>query len=204
MIRILTIFLSFSVLSIVGCNNQNSTITSPSTPAGVIIPLAAGNSWLMADTMWDQTGIVFATQVDTFLVVRDALIAGEKAYVIHWRHIEWAVTNRSDGYYENLGGGFLHLQYKFPANAGDSIHLPSSNNATMQLVSVDSTVIAPAGKFQSYVYRTVDYESGYLYINNDFLDPNLGWIGSDLYRNFSPSAPIRLVERSRLQSNVLK
>jgi hypothetical protein len=201
--RILGMFLILSLGTFVGCNKQ-STITSPSTPAGAIIPLVVGNSWLMADTSWDQNGVMFATQVDTFLVVRDTVIAGEKAFVMHWRHIEWDVTNRSDGYYENIGGGFLSLEFKYPANPGDSIHASRYHNATMQLVSVDSTVVAPAGHFHSYVYRTVEYQSGYLYIFNDFLDPDLGWIGSDRYRNFSPSGPLRLAERSRLLVNVLK
>jgi len=204
--RILTLFLSFSILSIVGCNKQNSTFTSPPTQAGSIIPLAVGNTWLMADTSWDQNGAAFNVQVDTFRVVRDTLIAGEKAYIMHWRRIEYVVVNRSDGCYQGLGGlrGPVTLQYRFPGNVGDSIHASIYYNATMKLVSVDSTVISPAGSFHCYVYRTLEFQSPYLFIFNDILDPNLGWIGSDMYRNFSPSAPLRLAERSRLQSNVLK
>ena len=192
-----------AVLSLSGCGGDGSPVSA--VPEGAIVPLAIGNRWLMDDTVWVASGAVLSISVDTFQVLRDTLMAGQAAYVMHWRNIDLVVANKLDGFYENNHPHpSLRLTFKYPAHVGDSASVARYYGATMVVTSTDSLVSSPAGAFHCYVYYTVEYSGSYTYAFRDMISPDIGFIGYDRYRTDGGNTGLRLAERSRLRAFVLR
>jgi hypothetical protein len=161
------------------------------------VPLAPGNTWVLADTLWDPSGAIISAKIDTNAVLRDTMIAGETRYVLREPHVEYIATNRTDGYWHGRGP-VLELLYKFPANIGDSAQSAEYYYMTTRVASTDSTVLTPSGSYRCYVYRTAGSLAGYRYVWNQYIAPNHGFIGSDSYRSYSDTTMLHLTTTTRL------
>jgi hypothetical protein len=128
----------------------------------VLLPLDAGNQWVMAFTRFDAEGALVESTTDTLRVVGDTTVAGER-----WAEIRCAqapigcipggfYANREDGVWkwsDPSSDEAPYLLYKFPAEAGDAYELPDDQNFTVTVRGTDEPVEVPAGTLSAYHYE---------------------------------------------------
>ncbi|MEP7217366.1 MAG: hypothetical protein ABI876_00535, partial [Bacteroidota bacterium] len=143
-----------AVMAISGCGDSSS----PSSPvtgnqSGKLIPLALGNQWLYATTLYDSTGATTGTRTDTTKVNADTLIQGEQWFFFNDDHAA-PTANRSDGlYYWDPASGTARIYIRIPGTVGDSYE---RGNLRYTLVSTNTTVTVPAGVFSCYQLLVTD------------------------------------------------
>lgn len=162
-----------TLLSLVLLGSGCSGATEPVGATGVIIPLSVGNKWIGEATDY-ASGAVFRIRVDTIGVEKDTVIDGERRYLISRQN---GYVNRSDGAYAwGLGqGGDPLLQFKYPAQVGDSVvHGDSTLKIVVHVLSTDEFVTVPAGTYSCFHYfitgNVSQFETDY------FVAPNIGYV----------------------------
>ena len=62
---------------LLGCSDDNN-ITSPTVQTQEIVPLSIDNSWTYQYTIYDTSGGIIYTSIDSFSVIADTVINGKK------------------------------------------------------------------------------------------------------------------------------
>jgi hypothetical protein len=131
-----------------GCDEDKTT--NPSQVL-TIVPLKIGNQWTYEITERDSAGDVTSIATSAMAVVRDTMINDERWYDFSANGgppMEYFTTNRIDGYWS--GGPSGHLQYKYPAQKGDTYMF---FGLVVTVESTADTVSIPASLFVCYMYR---------------------------------------------------
>ena len=207
MIRPLLVVLTLLAVSLLGCNSDDSPLTIPAEPVHTptVIPLAVGNKWVRSFSLYDTSGVVFSSGVDSIEVLRDSLVRGIKYYVLKMQGLEHLVANRSNGlcWLTNFGEA---LWYKFPATPRDSFFV-YGNTSYVRIPTVDTSIIVPRGTFSCYRYEldgpaSVGAIGGYHEI--EFLSPDNGFIKLEFYSSTYTSATHFLYSRIELIKLTIK
>lgn len=160
------IFLSLLFCSVVfaGCDLWTPGGDDPGDgdDAPVLLPLATGNTWVMAFSRFDAEGNLTQSYTDTLRVASDTTIAGER-----WAEIRCSQTpsgcipggfyaNRDDGVWKWNGPGSdaaPYLLYKYPAEIGDTYPLPEEPNSTVTVIGTEEPLEVPAGTLSAHHYE---------------------------------------------------
>jgi hypothetical protein len=165
-------------LAIASCTDSGSPIDfgDPSAP---IYPLATGNTWTYRISYYDTLGALFQVSDYTDTIGSSRILGAQ----------EWYFWHDPSQYLANLPGGTWYrviqadtttpaqLYFKYPAAVGDrwvtDFLLGSPSEVT--LVSKNTRVQVPAGRFACHVYRYGDTKSV------DYLVPGIGRVYSEIY-----------------------
>ena len=181
-----------------GCSKDDSPVTATYV-AKEIMPLAVGDHWKYAQTLFDTAGNAAATDTDQISVVADSVIQNE-----HWFSLgslgTTFITNRATGLWEyeqgRDSGPIIYLVYKYPAAAGDSVHVNNSTNSVV-VVSADTAIATPIASYHCIEYRAEIQlnELGQLvtYVYDSFFAPNVGEVYYRVSRR-DLAGHLRLVE----------
>ncbi len=169
------LILAFAISS---CTDSGAPVDfgDPSAP---IYPLATGNSWTYRISYYDTLGAL--VQVSDYIdTIGSLTIIGTQ---------QWYFWHDPGEYLSNLPGGTWYriiqrdtitpaqLYYKYPAAVGDQwdVNFLLGPPSKMTLISKNTPVEVPAGRFACHVYRYGDTR------NVDYLVPGIGRVYSDLY-----------------------
>jgi hypothetical protein len=156
-----------------GCKKDNPIKTGDNTSPTIIMPLSVGNQWILKITNADSSNPV--TAIDTMSVEKDTTINGEL-----WFHLRFLgvfgdvnliLTNRADGLYEfyHANSPQVSLWLKYPSAPGAQyVH-----NNPIEVISINDTIIVPAGQFVCYHYSSTFYDY--------WFSPNIGVIKYEEY-----------------------
>jgi hypothetical protein len=138
--------------------------------------MKTGNIWIMRDDLYDSTGGIWHTALDTTIIGRDTLIKNDT-----WRQMvgtKYFWLNKADGLwrYDADVTDAPELLLKYPAAVGDSWNfMQGASTSRVTVVSLSVAITVPAGTFDCYCYRinisatSADYEDYYV-------KPGLGMI----------------------------
>jgi hypothetical protein len=182
------ILLNLAVFTLSSCKKSNPV----STPAEEqIYPLAIGDTWVTLSTVYDTTGVVLWTELDTSTVWSDTIVSGKMWYSISSLPSRGPIyyTNESDGFWEMIVGiSGPTLLYKFPANAGDTWSV--QGNAVSfnkgSLLSNGVSVTVPKGTYDCYEYRM--FENSQL-VEDAYFYPGVGLVELNVYSNTNSGRP---------------
>lgn len=179
------ILLSFSLLVILlfitftGCKKED--LTGPEqTQASVIMPLKVGNEWNFTEAYYDSTEKVIINIDTQNKVIKDTVIQNETWAVMDFGYVKQLFTNRQDGLYFSLPNQFSpQLAFKYPVEKG---YIYNYETGSLAIVSTDTSITVPAGKFSCIKYymevKGNGILSSYAYI---FMSPQIGIIKSERY-----------------------
>ena len=193
MIKI-SILLFFTTI-VAGCKHDDNPIVPPLLTYN-IMPLTIGNHWIRKTAVFDTSGTAIATVYDTVRVLRDTLIDNKKWYVVFNYDGEYILQNKSDGLWLFWSGGGA-LQYKYPANSGDSYRYFANTDPT-RVLSTDSIITLSSVSFHCYVYYTFFMQptvNGKMF---EFYSPNVGFVYREYYQSFINPAKLYLYSRTQL------
>ena len=165
---------------LLGCSDDNN-ITSPTVQTQEIVPLSIGNSWTYQYTIYDTSGGIIYTSIDSFSVIADTVINGKKRFILSTGVMRW---NNDFGFWIPMSPDSL-LLYKYPANVGDEY----SNG--LKVICKDSTFVLPSGTFKCYGYSSP--------VAIDYVSPSVGLVREVWYKK-SPSGLEYLYKRQELLS----
>jgi len=154
-----TFLLILIAITIITCKKEPS-------PPSVIMPLQSGNQWIYKTISYtiDSTDTVFGK--DTLAVSPDKFLNRNI-----WFKANEAVdyANEASGLWEKIRGD-EHLYLKYPAVKGDEYYIiPAAT--TVRILSTDTEITVPAGKFKTYAY---EFYSRYPYQNYLWATPDVG------------------------------
>jgi len=191
--------ITFSIFLItsffLGCkkenDNTNSGAPSPPSPSSSgIIPLKAGNKWVLRETDYNTGGGIDTTFNLILQVVADTMISNERWFKIiingdNSNPAYW--TNRSDGFYELIDTVLPNKLFKYPASLNES-YLSFSD--TIKVTSVSSVITVPKGTFTTYEYHSGDILSSYDW----YISPGIGFIKSNNFRSNVLEGKLELID----------
>lgn len=151
-------------LLLMGCKDDN-IIVNPPSEIPEIVPLKVGNTWSYQTTVYDTSGNIVSTTVDSFSVVSDTLINGKKYFIFSSGALRW---NNDTGFWITMAPDSL-LLYKYPANVGDEY------SYSLKVICKDSSIVVPKGTFKCYGY------SGLVAI--DYVSPGVGLVKEEWYKD---------------------
>jgi len=177
----------FVIVSFSAC--KKSQTTEPE-PYGEIIPLNIGNSWVTEHTMFDSSGNVTSTFIDTSMIARDTIIDNERWFAFFTKYFmnnKSYYMNKTDGYYNfyqdiSEQQGKIYYIWKYPAEIKDSFSVSGSDYTVV--VSSNDQIRVKAGVFNCYQYRwqyTRPPDGRYVGHQQKWLCPNVGEIKSQQY-----------------------
>jgi hypothetical protein len=150
---IINILLTISILLaslFAACKTEENSLVGPISSPG-IVPLSVGNKWIRSIELYDTSGNVFSTWIDSIIVTRDTIAEGSRWFMLKMGGLEYPMVNRSNGLWCLNGGGIAFMWYKFPAVVGDSFLV--GDPIPMRVRSVDTTITVPQGAFSCYSYE---------------------------------------------------
>ena len=177
--KIIQVFIVSLVL--LSCNDTGLSVIE-GNPAGPIIPLQIGNTWIYEFSQYDTLGTLISAVYDTVALAIDTVL--DNRVWFFWAQPEMYIANYSDGaWIRSLEIGFSlypSLMYKYPAEVGDLWTFDGFSTFHMQLTSINEVTEVPAGRFSCHVY---DFGSttGVVHIV-----PGIGMVFSEMF-NFVPS-----------------
>ena len=172
---------------------NKSFTTTNGNPSGEILPLAVGNYWTYLPDITPQTVTINITgTID---------IQGETCYkwFVQGDQFEWYYKNKSDGCWAyGYSGPYQYppdLEYKYPANQGDSwvtnwIAVPLSTTITCE--SISATFESYSGCYKYHFFMPIGKENFYARLFNNELSVNISELkstasnGYDIYQYFVP------------------
>jgi hypothetical protein len=169
---ILTVFL-FLISS---CTDQS--INPSPDEQGHIIPLALNNVWIYRMEVYDTTGAITNTRIDTILVRKDTTIENEIWYLLY---STTRFTNRKDGFYSFYESPTL--EYKYPAIPGDSI--PITQYLTRRVMSINEIINVNGKSYTAYKYYDAYETTSSTWTL--YLVPNIGQVRIDVHKIDSQS-----------------
>lgn len=135
------------LLLVFGCK----TIVDPGPSQNIldtttIMPLKLGNSWSYKVTMFDTSKNVDTTFAVFMFLASDTVINSE-----HWYDDSrgYIYSNRSKGLWRAINSDTNYFAL-YPANKNDKFQILWD---TATVISTDSTIVVPAGKYSCYVYK---------------------------------------------------
>ena len=177
--RFTALILFFSLLFIISCNKSGETPTGGSTEPVIELtgpfPLHVGNSWTYRVSSFDAKGNNLGNSGSfTYQIDHDTTVSGERLYYFGSNGVGLYYLNRSTGVWNYNKGTFLPL-LKYPSSKNTWY---TSTGGNMRVVSVDSTIVVPKGRYSCYQYRlsqstpAFDYyfASGVGLVRIDFFD----------------------------------
>jgi hypothetical protein len=183
---------------LVCCQTEDVSLTPQSPTPAVIFPLAVGNYWVRERIVYDTSGVVSGSQIDTVKVLGDSLLQGERWFIVSRDGGRYLVTNRSTGLWI-MGAGSPSMQYEYPGEPGDTFVF-TVNTSPVRVVHTDSSITVPAGTFSCYVYET-SWPSSRVHVRwSESFCPEIGFIGSESHQSQSDTSRLYLYGRIRLLS----
>ena len=168
--KILIIVLS--CLAFISCSKETdngglNTVVPP-LDKSIVMPLKIGNYWIYKASILDTLKNV-DTVVDSYVsITAEKIINSEKWY---FQGDNYGFINRSNGLWYTINYDTTMVA-KYPTLVNDRIPMKYD---TARVISVDSIIQVPAGKFSCYVYKS-KYE-----IN--CYSPGIGLIYSEIFYN---------------------
>jgi hypothetical protein len=159
-----SLFIAFFLIA--GCKDENK-IVNPTTETVEIVPLKVGNWWSYQTTVYDTSGDIVSTHIDSIFVVKDTLVNGKKYFILSTGVMRW---NNDSGLWIPFTPDST-LLYKYPAQVGDKYGI------NLKVICKDSSIVVPKGSFKSYGYSGA--------VATDFVSPGVGLIKEEWYKNNS-------------------
>lgn len=151
-------------LLLIGCKDDN-IIVNPPSEIPEIVPLKVGNTWSYQTTVYDTSGNIVSTTVDSFSVIADTIINGQKRFIFSTGVIRW---NNVFGFWITMSPDSV-LFFKYPANVGDEY------GYGLKVICKDSTIVVPGGAFKCYGYS--------VNVAIDYVSPGVGLVKEEWYKD---------------------
>jgi len=188
------------VCYLAGCKKESTTIVEP-IPSPEIVPLEVGNKWIRSFELYDTSGNVFSSGVDSIIVVRDTSILRLRWFILKLQASEYLVSNQPGGLWWR-SGQYQSIWYQYPAERGDSFFV-YGNTSFVRVSAVDTLITVAAGSFSCYRYEydippSVGAIGGSRVV--EFLSPNTGYVKYEYYQSTFTSQTQFLYSRIQLTS----
>jgi len=189
-----SLYFVITLLTFPSCKTDNTVdVNIPS--ASVLLPLDKGNSWTFLRTEYNPDGSVIQTDTITKKIVKDSSLYGFK----------WAFESYERCLYQNDEQGLWvfytepQLLYRYPSFP--NVQFVQSLD-TVTIISTDTLITTPAGKFHCYHYR-INFNN---YPINQFICPDLGFVNMEYgyYYSKPPGWASYLWIRLELLSYIIK
>ena len=157
------------------CDNNDSPLDTTTDP-GTIVPLKVGNQWVYRSNVYDASGSVIDSFLDTVKIVRSKTIGTETWYEDNTGRTQ---TNRADGRW--LYSDSAYLVEKYPAKLNDTYSL-AEGSLTVRVRSLDESVQVSQGSHKTHVYSWTRFENATTVLVGEFFHaPRVGLIRADVY-----------------------
>lgn len=157
-----------------------------------LIPLRVGNEWIYQYYLYDTSGAVIATFLDTVKVKKDTVLGNERWY--NAPRLKPADVDFLDFYTNRINGlwvrrrvirpdwdtAFYYLTFKYPVDQGQ--FWGSQLGDSTRAISINEIVTTPSG-----VDTCIKYEDHFQLYAADgiifyyYLRPNKGWVMFEIY-----------------------
>jgi len=176
-----------------GCSDDDDDITNGNdTPVKYIIPMAVGNQWTGIDTMFNSNGSYNSHVLHQYRLIKDTSVLSSTWYKMEISRIPTTDTaldlyqSGTDGsawllydYASSPASGTLWL--KHPATVDEQYMTGSTDEDSVTVTHIDTSITVPDSTFTCYRYKIVSYDNGDRLENYYYMAPDAGFVKWEKY-----------------------